>query len=44
MWAGAHWPSDVLGSLIWGSFFLLAVLSTQPLLSRLNPSRSAAAE
>lgn len=44
MWAGAHWPSDVLGSLIWGSFFLLAVLSTQPLLSRLNPPRSAASE
>jgi undecaprenyl-diphosphatase len=39
IWAGAHWPSDVLGSFIWGSLFLMLVLATQPLLGRLNPAR-----
>ena len=42
VWAGAHWPSDVLGSLVWGSLFLALLMMTRPFFNRLNPPRTTA--
>ena len=37
IWVGAHWPTDVLGSLVWGTFFLILLVMTHPYLGRFNP-------
>jgi len=39
IWAGAHWPTDVLGAVVWGSVFLVLVWMTRPLCARLSPPK-----
>jgi undecaprenyl-diphosphatase len=34
IWAGAHWPSDVLGGVVFASALVFAVLALRPLLER----------
>ena len=39
VFSGAHWPSDVLGGYLWGSFLLLVLLTGARLARRSSPRR-----
>jgi membrane-associated phospholipid phosphatase len=48
VWAGVHWPSDVLGSVLWAAAMLAILAAIRPALARAvavlaaGPSRGAA--
>jgi undecaprenyl-diphosphatase len=41
VYVGAHWPTDVLGALVWGTMFLILLMMTHPFLGRFNPPTAA---